>query len=78
MDPSELDGRSPEEIRLIANEIYARFGYTFQNEYYAGYFSQFDWYTPSVPAGQFSEDMLSAEAQENLEIIARYEEEHGY
>lgn len=78
MDPSELDGRSPEEIRLIANEIYARFGYTFQNEYYAEYFSQFDWYTPSVPAGQFSEDMLSAEAQENLEIIARYEEEHGY
>lgn len=78
MDPSELDGRSPEEIRLIANEIYARFGYTFQNEYYAEYFSQFDWYTPSVPAGQFSEDMLSAEAQENLDMIARYEEEHGY
>lgn len=78
MDASELDGKSPEEVRLIANEIYARYGYTFQNEAYASYFSQFDWYNPVYPAGEFPEDIMSEAAHANLNMITEYEAQHGY
>ena len=78
MDPSELDGRSPEEIRLIANEIYARYGCSFENEAYADYFGQFDWYDPIYDPGDFPDEILSDAAQANLDMIAEYEAQHGY
>ncbi|MDO4805420.1 MAG: YARHG domain-containing protein [Lachnospiraceae bacterium] len=78
MDPSELDGRSPEEIRLIANEIYARYGYIFRNGWYVDYFGKYDWYDPTVSPEDFSEDDMSEAAQANITMIAEYEAEHGY
>ena len=77
LDESELEGRSAREIRLMVNEIYARNGYTFINQEYAEYFSQFSWYTPSVPAGQFSEDMLNDIERQNVAMISNYEKAHN-
>ena len=76
MDPSELDGLTSEEIRLIANEIYARYGYAFRNEAYSDYFGQFDWYDPIYDPEEFPDDILSEAAQANLNMIAEYEAEH--
>ena len=77
MDPSELDGLSSDEIRLIANEIYARYGYAFRSEEIADYFGQFDWYDPIYDAEDFPDDIMSEAAQANLNMIAEYEAEHG-
>ena len=77
MEYSELDGRSEQEIRLIANEIYARNGYTFRNQEYAEYFSQFAWYSPTVPVGEFSDSMLNDVERANVNMIAQYEADHG-
>ena len=77
MEYSELDGRSEQEIRLIANEIYARNGYTFRNQDYAAYFSQFAWYSPTVPVGEFSDSMLNDVERANINMIAQYEADHG-
>ena len=77
MDPSELDGLSSDEIRLIANEIYARYGYAFRTEEIADYFGQFDWYDPIYDPEEFPDDIMSEAAQANLNMIAEYEAEHG-
>ena len=77
MDPSELDGLSSDEIRLIANEIYARYGYAFRSEEIADYFGQFDWYDPIYDPEEFPDDIMSEAAQANLNMIAEYEAEHG-
>ena len=77
MDPSELDGLSSDEIRLIANEIYARYGYAFRSEEIADYFGQFDWYDPIYDPEDFPDDIMSEAAQANLNMIAEYEAEHG-
>ena len=77
LSESELEGRSAREIRLMVNEIYARNGYTFNNQEYAEYFSQFSWYHPSVPAGQFSEDMLNDIERQNINMISNYEKSHN-
>ena len=76
MDPSELDGLTSDEIRLIANEIYARYGYAFRNEAYSDYFGQYDWYDPIYDPEDFPDDILSEAAQANLNMIAEYEAEH--
>ncbi len=77
MAPAELDGRSAQEIRLIANEIYARAGYTFRKPEYAQYFAQFGWYHPTVPVGQFDDSMLPAAGKANVDMIQAYEKAHG-
>ena len=77
LSESELQGRSAREIRLMVNEIYARNGYIFKNEEYAEYFSQFSWYHPSVPASEFSEDMLNDVERKNINMISSYEKAHN-
>ena len=77
LSESELEGRSAREIRLMVNEIYARNGYTFNNQEYAEYFSQFSWYHPTVPAGEFSEDMLNDVERQNINMISSYEKSHN-
>ena len=74
---ADLDGRTAREIRLIANEIYARNGYTFKKQEYTDYFSQFSWYVPTVPAGAFDDSMLSPTEKANVDLVQQYELEHN-
>ena len=77
MEYSELDGRSEQEIRLIANEIYARNGYIFHTQEYAEYFSQFEWYNPTIPDVDVVDSMLNDVERANINMIAQYEADHG-
>lgn len=43
---TDLTGMTPQQLRLLRNEIYARHGYIFRSADLSEYFSQFDWYTP--------------------------------
>ncbi|HFL3667907.1 TPA: YARHG domain-containing protein [Clostridioides difficile] len=42
----ELNSYNKSDLALIRNEIFARYGYIFQNEEYKNYFSEKSWYSP--------------------------------
>jgi serine/threonine protein kinase, bacterial len=43
---SDLEGRSPRELRIMRNEIFARHGYIFKTPEMRGYFARQSWYCP--------------------------------
>ncbi len=70
LEYGEVQGLSAEELRLARNEIYARHGRIFQDETLKTYFESKSWYTPQVPADQFSDDaMLSQIERDNIRLI---------
>ena len=73
----DLEGLTAEEIRIARNEIYARHGYIFSAQDLQEYFSGKSWYTPSVPAEEFSEGMLNQTERANLDMIKEYERNTG-
>lgn len=77
---SDLDQFTREEVTLIRNEIYARYGYSFQSENIRSYFESQSWYyaDPSVNSSTFSESMLNDYERTNLETILSYEREMGW
>lgn len=75
---SELDGMTPKEVRLARNELYARHGRKFKDQELTDYFSQFDWYTPTINPGDFTEEMLNVYETANRDLIIQYEQAHGY
>ena len=46
LDMSDLEGKSPEELKIMRNEIFARHGLKFTTEAMKTYFAVQDWYTP--------------------------------
>lgn len=77
---SDLYGLPKEEVVLARNEIYARYGYSFQSENIRSYFESQSWYyaDPSVNSSTFSESMLNDYERTNLETILSYEREMGW
>lgn len=73
---------SDNQLRLARNEIYARHGRQFTNEYLQNYFDSCSWYEGSISPEDFSEEMLSQVERDNLEIIVaaekKYDENHPY
>jgi hypothetical protein len=67
---SLLQGLFLEDARKMRDEIYARHGKVFKNEWLQKYFSSFDWYHPNP---DFSESSLSEVEKKNLATIAAYE-----
>ena len=55
-----LEGMSADSLRIARNEIYARHGRIFKNEILNSYFRNCSWYTPSVAAEAFDENVLNA------------------
>lgn len=72
---SDLEKLSEEDIRIARNEIFARHGLIFQSEDLNLYFSNQEWYTGKVK-NQDSVKLSQVE-QKNLELIIKYEKEHG-
>ena len=70
----DVSALSAEQLRIARNEIYARHGYIFRSEDLQTYFSGKEWYSPSVLADNFSDEMLSALELANLDLIKKYEE----
>jgi hypothetical protein len=65
-----LHGLFIEDARKMRDEIYARHGKIFKNEWTQKYFASFDWYKPDP---NFTDASLSAVEKRNLTTIAAYE-----
>jgi YARHG domain len=65
-----LNGLFVEDVRKMRDEIYARHGKVFKNEWTQKYFASFDWYKPDP---KFTDASLSVVEKKNLTTIARYE-----
>lgn len=65
-----LNGLFVEDVRKMRDEIYARHGKVFKNEWTQKYFASFDWYKPDP---KFNETSLSTVEKQNLTTIAAYE-----
>jgi len=65
-----LSGLFVEDVRKMRDEIYARHGKVFKNEWTQKYFASFDWYKPDP---KYTDASLSAVEKANLTTIAAYE-----
>ena len=65
-----LQGLFVEDVRKMRDEIYARHGKVFKNEWTQKYFASFDWYQPDP---KFTEASLTPVEKQNLTTIAAYE-----
>ena len=66
---ADLSGMDYSSLRIAKNEIYARHGRMFTSEDLDSYFGQQSWYSPSIPADQFTDDMLTEIEKKNVELI---------
>lgn len=74
----ELKDFTAEQCRLARNELYARHGRIFDDEFLQKYFSSKDWYSPSIATADFKESMLNEYEIANRDLIVEYEKERGY
>lgn len=78
----QLVNMSDNALWLARNEIYARHGRGFSNEYLQSYFNACSWYEKSEEADAFDESVLSQTEKDNLKVIQEaetaYEQEHPY
>ena len=80
---SDLQGKSKEELELMRNEIYARYGWVFRRQDLQKYFDAQSWYTRGGPAArrdaintQVTKKMSAIEKQ-NAAKILNYEKTIG-
>lgn len=65
---------SKEELKLARNEIFARHGRIFNDPDLQSYFEAQPWYTGTIPADDFSDDMLNDIERDNIALIRLYED----
>lgn len=65
------------ELWMARNEIFARHGRGFQNEYLQGYFNSCSWYTKTTEPEAFDEAVLSPLEKDNLELIKAAENNYA-
>lgn len=78
LDMSELEGLTAEECRLARNELYARHGRKFDDEFLRTYFEAKEWYEGITDAADFDESVLNEYEMANRDLIVEYETEQGY
>lgn len=65
-----LQGLFLEDVRKMRDEIYARHGKMFKDQWTQKYFASFDWYKPDA---NFNEASLTPVEKQNVAVIAAYE-----
>lgn len=75
LSDDDLVGLSKEELKLARNEIFARHGRIFNDPDLQSYFEAQPWYTGTISADDFSDDMLSDIERDNIALIRSYEEQ---
>lgn len=65
-----LWGKSKEELRIMRNEIFARYGYIFKSQDLKTYFEKQKWYKP---LSENVEDKLTEIDKKNIALILEYE-----
>ena len=73
LQESELLNLTPLQLKLARNEIYARHGRKFTDQTLQDYFNSKPWYTPTIDAGKFTDDMLNPVEKQNVKTIADVE-----
>lgn len=73
----DIEGLSPEELRIARNEIYARHGRLFKDEGLQAYFNGCDWYAGSILPDDFSDSVFNEYERANKDLIVSYEHELG-
>lgn len=75
----DLDGLTPDEIRLACNELYARHGRKFKDADYQAYFNSKSWYQGTVEPDDFDDTAVFNKYElANRDFIIAYEKEKGY
>lgn len=67
---------SDNDLWVARNEIYARHGRQFHNEYLQKYFNQCTWYEGTVSAEDFEESVLSRTEKDNVKVLTAAEKEY--
>ena len=67
---ADVENKTPEELKFMRNEIYARHGYSFKNKEIRRHFEAYDWYMPV--AVDVREDLKDLEVK-NIDLIYEYE-----
>lgn len=73
----DLYNFSDNELKIARNEIYARHGRKFSDQYLAGHFDSCSWYEGTVSPEEFGEETLSGIEKDNVKMIAKAEEAYG-
>lgn len=68
---------SDNELWIARNEIYARHGRGFDNEYLQRWFDACSWYEKTKEAGEFDDAVLSQIEKDNLDVIKEAEEDYA-
>lgn len=76
LDPVLLGGYSDYSLWIARNEIYARHGRQFTNEYLQQYFNRCTWYEGKIPPQEFQESALSQIERDNLQLLSAAEKEY--
>lgn len=77
---ADLDRFERKQIMLMRNELYARYGCTFQDEEIRTYFESQSWYTPNpdLLAIDFKREWFNDYETTNLDTILNYERAKGW
>ena len=70
LTPSDLQGLSKEDLKIMRNEIFARHGYIFQTQAMKTYFQNQSWYSPQ--SSDVTAKLSNIEIK-NVELIKSYE-----
>lgn len=70
LSDSDLNNRDAWELRIMRNEVFARYGYIFKLPELREYFLKQNWY---IPRYEDVSNMLTPLEKENIEKIKRYE-----
>lgn len=76
LDPAMLVGLPDNTLWIARNEIYARHGRQFANEYLQQYFNRRTWYEGKIPPQEFQESVLNQIERDNLQLLVAAEEEY--
>lgn len=72
-----LEYLSDNDLWIAKNEIYARHGRQFKNEYLQQYFNRCTWYEGTIPAEQFEESTLSQLEKDNIGLLEAAKKEYA-
>lgn len=64
-----------DQISLAINEIYARHGRIFTDNYYNNYFNSMDWYEGTIEPEDFDEGVFNEFEKANIELLSNYRDE---
>lgn len=73
LSDSDLDFKTPKELEIMRNSVYARYGYRFKREDLLNHFSQYQWYNPTTSDMSVVYDLMSDIEKYNVDFIKKHE-----